>query len=178
MAPMRRALPAFLLLVLLAGCTGGDPAPSPSATPARDVVATPSEEVTPSEAATPTDDTSSPVPALDLAEFRSESVQCVVRDDGLECQLQVAPTWVVPDEYLKYEVPCLSVFLTSTATEGELACGGDVISGSVSFTDALPVGTVVTHGGLTCTLLEVGAVCTNEVGGEVEITADAYRLTR
>ena len=85
---------------------------------------------------------------------------------------------MVPDQYLEFEVPCQSVFLTSTATEGELACGGDVISESVGFTDALPVGTVVTHGGFTCTLLEVGAVCTNEVGGEVEITADAYRLSR
>ena len=174
MAPIRRALPAFLLLVLLAGCAGtdADPGSSSSGAPAQDVVATPSEEVTPA------DDASSPVAALDLVEFRSESVQCVVRDDGLECQLQAAPTYVVPDEYLEFEVPCQSVFLTSTATEGELACGGDVISESVGFTDALPVGTVVTHGGFTCTLLEVGAVCTNEVGGEVEITADAYRLSR
>ncbi|WP_448630571.1 hypothetical protein [Cellulomonas soli] len=160
--------------MLLAGCAGtdADSASSPSGTPAQDVVATPSEEVTPA------DDASSPVPALDLAEFRSESVQCVVRDEGLECQLQVEPTYTIPDKYLEFGVPCQSVYLTPTATEGELGCAGDVISESVGFTDALPVGTVVTHGGFTCTLLEVGAACANEVGGEVEITADAYRLAR
>ncbi|WP_448630572.1 hypothetical protein [Cellulomonas soli] len=59
-----------------------------------------------------------------------------------------------------------------------LGCPGDMISGTVITSEMLPVGTVVSHGAFTCTLLEVGARCSNEVGGEVEIRADAYRLSR
>ena len=85
----------------------------------------------------------------------------------------------IPDEYLDYGIPCWSVLLTRTDSTGRLGCRSDVLSEPLQFADALPPGTVVAHGtGFTCTLLEVGAVCSNQAGGEVEITADAYRLTR
>lgn len=41
-------------------------------------------------------------------------------------------------------------------------------------TDPLPTGTVVSHGGITCTLLAVGVTCTNEVGGVATITPEGY----
>ncbi|GAA3799992.1 hypothetical protein [Cellulomonas soli] len=174
MISAQRVLPAVLLLALLSGCGGGsddgfEPSPAASAatstSPSASVVAEPSGDPLPQE------------PARDLAEFRSESVQCVVHDTSVECQLQEQPAYEVPAELLEYGPPCTDVWLEATETEGTLGCPGDVLSETVPNSELLPVGAVVSRNGFTCTLIEGGARCTNEVGGLIEITAEAYRLT-
>ncbi|MGN8244567.1 hypothetical protein ACTHAM_001666 [Cellulomonas soli] len=184
MTVTRRALPAVLLLLLLAGCGASDldadPVPSDSPTPS--TVATPSQDATPTADPTPmataTGDAATQTTVRDLAEFQTDSVQCVVWEGVVECQLLGPTTYEVPAKLLEYGPPCTVVSLRSTETEGKLGCPGDMLSETVLTSEMLPVGTVVSHGGFTCTLLEVGARCSNEVGGEVEIRADAYRLSR
>lgn len=161
----RTAAGTFLCALALAGCVATstpDPVEPPTATLASTPTPTPTE-----------------VAGIDQTAFRSESTVCQFDAPdstvpGVGCQMNHGYTYEIPAAWVDFGIPCADISLGYDADQGTLGCASDVSYLQAQDTDPLPVGTVVRHGGIVCTLLEVGVTCTNEAGGEATITPDHF----
>ncbi|GIG19842.1 hypothetical protein Cch01nite_05660 [Cellulomonas chitinilytica] len=170
---MSAAAVSALCGLLLAGCTATAGPQSADTAPAS---TTSAASTSPTSTPTPT---SQDVAAVDLTVFRSDSTTCQFDAPdsalpGIGCQMNAAYTYEIPEAWLDYGVDCADISLGYDAAEGELGCASDVSYEDAYATDPLPAGSVVRHGGMTCTILEVGITCTNAVGGVMTITPDHY----
>jgi hypothetical protein len=119
------------------------------------------------------------VTALDVTAFRSDSTTCEfdipdAATPGVGCQMNAEYTYAIPEAWLDYGVECSSIWLGYEDAEGHLGCASDVSFPAAEATAPLSPGTVVSHGGIVCTVLAVGITCENAVGGVATITPEAY----
>jgi hypothetical protein len=166
MRPSAYVLVSVTALLALSACSG--PVPPPPSSPAPTVTVT-ATVTAPAESAAP----------LDVTAFRSESTTCQfdapdAEQHGVGCQMMADYTYAIPDAWLDYGIACSDISLGYEDAQGRLGCASDVSYPDAAESDPLPAGTVVAHGGITCTLLAVGVSCTNGVGGVATITPEAY----
>ena len=169
---MRAAVRGALVGVLaLSACTA-HPSPLPSS-PAPTVTVAATVTATVTAAAEPS------AAARDVAAFRSDTTACEFDapdsdTPGVGCPMSAEYTYAIPDTWLEFGIPCSTISLGYEDQEGRLGCASDVSFPDAEGTDPLPPGTVVTHNGITCTLLAAGVTCTNTVGAVTTLTPEGY----